>query len=133
MDGETVSPKSAFDIGLSNTLADLLSAIHERTGFAHFRVFWRGAPLVVDEDELYQPLEYCNICNGMFIVKNEPLDVPFESERAVAPGASALEVEILLNFPIYESFLDLPDGLAFKVRLLNVVGLESWVGVSDIL
>ncbi|KAK4178441.1 putative ubiquitin carboxyl-terminal hydrolase [Triangularia setosa] len=111
-DENTQTSVQPLSIGKLNTTASLLASIREVTGFNNYRMYYRGAPFVPQENQICQSLEDLQIHNGLILVKKD-----FEtavSARA-RPGASAVDVEILGHFEQLWEYLSLEEKLAREI------------------
>ncbi|KAK0737002.1 hypothetical protein B0T21DRAFT_286758 [Apiosordaria backusii] len=116
-DENTQTPVQPLSIGKLNTTASLLASIREVTGFNNYRMYYRGAPFVPQENQICKSLEDLQIHNGLILVKKD-------SETAVSararPGASAVDVEILGHFEELWEYLSLEEKLAREIYVFLV-------------
>ncbi|KAK1751703.1 ubiquitin carboxyl-terminal hydrolase 34 [Echria macrotheca] len=109
-DGNVQTSIAPLTIGKCNTAASLLASLRDATGFSHFRMYYKGRPLVPREIDIIKPLEELGICNDLILVKRE-VDAHTPETRTRA-GASPVEVEILGHFKELWGYLGLEENLA---------------------
>lgn len=112
-DGDEQSEVKPLNIGIHNTAASLLASLRAATGFDNYRIFYRGAPLTPNEDQICASLEDLDIRDGLILVKRE-MDVVSSPVR-IKPGASPLEIEILSHFKDLWEYLSMDEKLAREV------------------
>lgn len=116
-DGNEQTDVQPLTIGRQNTAASLLASIREATGFNNYRIFYRGAPLTPTEDQICKSLEELKIHNGLILVKKESDAV--STPVNIKPGASPLEIEILVHFQAFWDYLSMDEKIAKEVRASN--------------
>jgi ubiquitin carboxyl-terminal hydrolase 34 len=106
-------------IGTKNTAASLLATLKEATGFDNYRVYYRGSPFTISEQDISRSLEELKIHNGLLLVKKEPTgaDAPTKAK----PGACGLEIKILEHFQPLWTYLSMKPFLARQVIILHAV------------
>ncbi|KAB5570070.1 hypothetical protein GE09DRAFT_957769 [Coniochaeta sp. 2T2.1] len=102
-----------LQIGKQNTVGSLLARLREVTGFANYRVYFRGQPFLPQETDATKTLEELQIHEGLMLVKQE--SDSSASPTPVRPGASPLENEILGHFDELWAFLSLEEKLAKEI------------------
>ncbi|KAH6687235.1 ubiquitin carboxyl-terminal hydrolase [Plectosphaerella plurivora] len=100
-------------IGTKNTAASLLATLKEATGFDNYRVYYRGSPFTLSEQDISRSLEELKIHNALLLVKKEPTgaDAPTKTKA----GACGLEIKILEHFQPLWSYLSMEPSLARQV------------------
>ncbi|KAK4196643.1 putative ubiquitin carboxyl-terminal hydrolase [Triangularia verruculosa] len=111
-DENSQTPVQPLSIGKLNTTASLLASIREVTGFNNYRMYYRGAPFVPQEDQICKSLEDLQIHNGLILVKKDAETVVSARAR---PGASPVDVEILGHFEELWQYLSLEEKLAREI------------------
>ena len=101
-------------IGRQNTVGSLLATLREVTGFANFRVFFRGQQFLPQESDVCRTLEDLQVLNGLLLVKRDP-DTSSASPQPVRPGASPLENKLLAHFEELCNYLGMEEKLASEI------------------
>lgn len=112
-DGDRQTDVKPLSIGKLNTAASLLASIRDETGFANYRMYYRGRPFLPNEREICRSLDDLHVHDGLILVKREE-DGPPPSAR-IKPGASPLEVEISAHFDEMWEYLSMEERLAKEV------------------
>lgn len=115
-DGDTQTEVKRLEIGRRNTAGSLLAGIRDATGFDNYRLYYKGQAFTPTEQDICKSLDDLQIHNGLILVKRESdaTDHPVH----VRPGASPVEVEIMMHFEELWQYLGLEEKLASEVRRL---------------
>lgn len=133
-DGDTQTEVKPLTIGRRNTAGSLLAGIRDATGFDNYRLYYKGQAFTPSEQDICKSLDDLQIHNGLILVKRE--SDAAECPVHVRPGASPVEVEIMMHFEELWQYLGLEEKLASEIyaflitlpvdgRMLTTVGQET--------
>lgn len=129
-DGDCQTEVKPLKIGQSNTAASLLASIRDETGFANYRLYYRGGPLTPNEHSICKTLRDLCIQDGLILVRREE-DKPIPTSL-IKPGASLLEIEISAHFTELWGYLSMEERLAEEVCPIILFDCRKMLTLSDL-
>ncbi len=103
----------SLQIGRENSLASLLAALRDETGFQSYKAYYRGRPLIATQIEAGQSLQALGMCDGLILLTKGV--AASEMPSYVKPGSSPVEIEILSHFSEFWQYLIMEENIAAEV------------------
>ncbi|OAQ97076.1 hypothetical protein LLEC1_00963, partial [Akanthomyces lecanii] len=97
-------------IGQENSLASLLAALRDETGFQSYKAYYRGRPLIPTQIEAGQSLQALGMCDGLILLTKAA--AASEMPNYVKPGSSPVDIEILSHFSEFWQYLIMEEAIA---------------------
>ena len=118
---------NSLQIGQENSLASLLAALRDETGFQSYKAYYRGRPMIPTQIEAGQSLQALGMCDGLILLTKGV--AASKMPIYVKPGSSPVEIEILSHFSEFWQYLIMEESIAAEVSPWRSVTYALWLTI----